>query len=264
MRCVFEASNAVEAHMVLHMLEQSDIVGRIEGEHLPGALGELPAMRLVRVVVEEPDFERARSIIAEWEKPLPQDAPSPDAAPRMPAAAKTAAVFLFGAIVGGGGVFWVLNSPVSERGADYNGDGRLDETFFYHGSLLSRIEQDRNGDGRVDGIVENDLRGMMRRYRSDDDFDGSFEGTTSYRNGQPILYEYDRNGDGLADVRYLFADGVAHSTEYLDAHSGSVVKREYFKGRRLLRDEFDTDRDGTLETHRTYDELAEIVSTSRE
>jgi len=67
MRTVFEASNAVEAHMILHLLQQSGIEGRVDGEHLLGAMGELPAMGLVRVVVDDNDVRRAKQVIADWE-----------------------------------------------------------------------------------------------------------------------------------------------------------------------------------------------------
>jgi len=68
MKKVYDAASGVDAHIVLHMLEQAGIAGRIDGEYLTGAMGELPLSGLVRVMVEEPDVERARSIIAKWEK----------------------------------------------------------------------------------------------------------------------------------------------------------------------------------------------------
>jgi hypothetical protein len=68
MQKVYDAASGIDAHIVLHMLEQAGIAGRIDGEFLTGAMGELPASGLVRVLVEEPDAERARSIIAEWER----------------------------------------------------------------------------------------------------------------------------------------------------------------------------------------------------
>jgi hypothetical protein len=73
MKCAYEAANGVEAHMVANMLEQHRIDTRIDGEHLASGIGELPAMGLVRVMVDEDRFARAREIIHEWEKASPQD-----------------------------------------------------------------------------------------------------------------------------------------------------------------------------------------------
>lgn len=38
MKVVYQASNAVEAHMILHLLEQQGLAGRIDGEYLQEAL----------------------------------------------------------------------------------------------------------------------------------------------------------------------------------------------------------------------------------
>lgn len=48
MRSVFEASSGLEAHMILNLLDQRGISGRIEGEYLQGG-GELQAMGFVHV-----------------------------------------------------------------------------------------------------------------------------------------------------------------------------------------------------------------------
>ncbi|HYM34657.1 MAG TPA: DUF2007 domain-containing protein, partial [Steroidobacteraceae bacterium] len=73
MKCVYEAANGVEAHMVANMLEQHGIKTRIDGEYLTSGVGELPAAGLVRVMAEERDFDRARAIIRDWEKKSPPD-----------------------------------------------------------------------------------------------------------------------------------------------------------------------------------------------
>ncbi|MBU1424166.1 MAG: DUF2007 domain-containing protein [Gammaproteobacteria bacterium] len=73
MKSVFEASNGLDAHMVLNLLEQRGISGRIEGEYLQGGIGELQAMGFVRVLVGEEDYAAARQIIGEWETLQPPD-----------------------------------------------------------------------------------------------------------------------------------------------------------------------------------------------
>ena len=52
MEVVFSADNGFEAHNILNLLNQAGIAGRVEGELLQGAFGELPpAIGMVRVLV---------------------------------------------------------------------------------------------------------------------------------------------------------------------------------------------------------------------
>jgi hypothetical protein len=67
MKCVYEASIALDAYMVFNLLLQEGIHGRVDGEHLAGGVGELQAMNLVRVMVDAEDYDRAMKIIQEWE-----------------------------------------------------------------------------------------------------------------------------------------------------------------------------------------------------
>ena len=65
---VYEASSGLEAHMVANLLEQAGIVVHIDGEYLQGGMGILPAMDMVRVLVNEEDMDRARKVIDDWDK----------------------------------------------------------------------------------------------------------------------------------------------------------------------------------------------------
>ena len=78
MKCAYEAANGVEAHMIANLFEQQHIHARIDGEHLTSGIGELPAVGLVRVMVNADDYERAREIIGEWERssPVVENSPS--------------------------------------------------------------------------------------------------------------------------------------------------------------------------------------------
>ena len=67
MKSVYEASTALDAHMILNLLEQEGIKGRVDGEYLPGAVGEIQAINLVRVMVDVSDYEKAGQIINDWE-----------------------------------------------------------------------------------------------------------------------------------------------------------------------------------------------------
>ena len=68
MRRVFQAANHIQAHMVMHVLEQAGVHALVQGEYLQSGAGELPLGNLVGVAVADEDVEIARQIISEWEK----------------------------------------------------------------------------------------------------------------------------------------------------------------------------------------------------
>lgn len=104
MKCVYEASSGLDAHMVLNLLEQHGIAGRIEGEYLQGGIGELSAMGFVRVLVAEEDHARAKQIIGEWEAIQPPDEePKPETGTSI--ALRT---FISGLFVGALLMYWIL------------------------------------------------------------------------------------------------------------------------------------------------------------
>ena len=67
MKTVFDASSNIEAHLVMHQLQQAGIAAKIQGEYLQGGVGELPAAGNVRVQVPDEDVETARQVIADWD-----------------------------------------------------------------------------------------------------------------------------------------------------------------------------------------------------
>jgi hypothetical protein len=67
MKSVYEAGHSVDAHMILHLLEQVGLKACVQGEYLLGAIGELPVNGLVRVMVNDEDYQEAREIIEAWE-----------------------------------------------------------------------------------------------------------------------------------------------------------------------------------------------------
>ena len=66
MKRVYQAANSVEAHMIVHLLEQAGVEAHVQGEHLQSGAGELP-LGLVAVAVPDEDADKARAIINEWE-----------------------------------------------------------------------------------------------------------------------------------------------------------------------------------------------------
>jgi len=73
MKTLYEAANAIEAHMLVDLLKQEGLHAHIHGEHLQGAMGELPAAGLVRLVIDEADHARARTLIERWESLQPAE-----------------------------------------------------------------------------------------------------------------------------------------------------------------------------------------------
>ena len=67
MKTVYEASNSLEGHMIANLLEQADIYARVDGDFLQGGVGELQAFGLVKVRVNEEEYDRAREIVRQWE-----------------------------------------------------------------------------------------------------------------------------------------------------------------------------------------------------
>jgi len=64
---VYEADGSVEAHLMKNMLAQANIESYIHGESLTGGIGDLQTMGLVRVMVDEKDYDIAHEIIQDWE-----------------------------------------------------------------------------------------------------------------------------------------------------------------------------------------------------
>lgn len=104
MKSVYEASTGLDAHMILNLLEQRRISGRIEGEYLQGGIGELAAMGFVRVLVADEDYAEARQIISEWEAIQP---PEEKAEPET-GTSIAMRIFITGVFVGAVVMYWLM------------------------------------------------------------------------------------------------------------------------------------------------------------
>ena len=67
MQVVYEPNNIIDAHLIKGLLESEGIQVYLRGEHLLGGMGELPAIGLLAIMVEEADWARARAIVKDWE-----------------------------------------------------------------------------------------------------------------------------------------------------------------------------------------------------
>ncbi len=128
MRTLYQAANAVEAHMILHLLKQHGITGHVLGEHLQGAVGELPAAGLVRVTVDEADHDRGRALIQEWEASMPADAPDNTGKSHMRDAPHGRSggwkMLLLGLSIGIAGTYGFMRTPDKLSHGDAQGDGQ--------------------------------------------------------------------------------------------------------------------------------------------
>jgi len=77
MRRIYEPENLLEAEMLLGMLANEGITARLVGEHLLGAIGELPVAGLLGLLVQDDLAQQASELIAAYNEaqPLPGDAP---------------------------------------------------------------------------------------------------------------------------------------------------------------------------------------------
>lgn len=70
---VYTASNSIQAHLVKILLQGEGIQSHVSGDYLQGAMGELPVLGMMEVMVEDTDLQRAKNIIQEWENNDDQD-----------------------------------------------------------------------------------------------------------------------------------------------------------------------------------------------
>jgi len=260
MRTLYQAASAIEAHMLLDLLKQQGLSAEIHGEHLQGAIGELPAAGLVRLVIDEADYATARALIERWESAQPAEVAKP--APR--AGARSWPRFIVGVLVGVGVTWAFYRSPVTTEGIDHNRDGLLDETWTYAASgTLLKAEADRNLDGKIDYIAQYDRRGVIESAEADDNFDGVFETRMRFRDGNVELYEVDTDGDGIADRRSHYASGVIATTDIINPTTGLPLRVEYYRLGVLIKADVDTDKDGVLDTRFFYTPLGEVASSEK-
>jgi len=71
MKIVYHAHHALDAYVVKNLLETEGIAAFVQGEHLQGGIGELAAMDLVKVSVNDQDVPNARALIEAWESSQP-------------------------------------------------------------------------------------------------------------------------------------------------------------------------------------------------
>jgi hypothetical protein len=77
-KIVYRAENIIDANLVKNALEHEGIPAYVSGQYLTGAVGELPPMALVNVMVAEVDWPRAREIAERIDADLAERRSSPE------------------------------------------------------------------------------------------------------------------------------------------------------------------------------------------
>ncbi|MGX5220593.1 MULTISPECIES: putative signal transducing protein [Pseudomonas] len=77
MQRIYEPQDLIEAELLLGMLASEGIEAFISGQHLAGAVGELPASGLLGLMVNDRQAGKARELITAYNgaQPLPGDEP---------------------------------------------------------------------------------------------------------------------------------------------------------------------------------------------
>jgi len=259
MKLVFEAQNSLEAHMILNLLEGAGLHGSINGELLQGAMGELPASGVVSVVVEDKDYWAAREVVVNWERQQVLDGLTDESVAVGAGKLKNRfSAWLIGVLCGMTVMMAYFQSPVTNGGIDYNGDGRLDERWSFVDGRMIKTEMDSNFDGKIDSISRYDHKGLIKEADYDQNFDGVFETEFYFHNGSMIAQFSDTTGDGLMDLKVKLKHGVVETISFIDVETFKPIKIEYYDAFKLRSAEVDTDGDGVMDRLFEYDAIENV------
>lgn len=236
--------------MIANLLQQYEVPSQIEGEYLQGAVGELQAVNIVRVVVDDELSDKAKAIIHEWESSQPASTESVNI---VKTSSKFALGIFIGLFIGVASMFWAYNSPVTYNGIDYTGDGVNDEKWTYKDGRMARAEIDTNFDGKIDLVMEYDRKGLAEFAKADLNFDGVYETQYSYKDGNVDLQKSDYDGDGMKDYIVHYKYGLFDKVEIGTGKLSAARKLQSYKMNKLILSDYDSDGDGVYETHHEYD-----------
>jgi len=64
---IYEAANGAQAKLILDLLTYANLKARIDGEYLQGGISSLQTNGLVKVMINESDYQQGKEIINQWE-----------------------------------------------------------------------------------------------------------------------------------------------------------------------------------------------------
>lgn len=251
---IYTASNTIEAHMVLDLLEQAEIKGIIKDEHLQG-LERLDSGGFVDIYVDEDNANNATKIIADMESRQPKKE-----APRRLKAKNNPFKYLFIGFMAGSMVVAIyFYTPYVVQKFDSNHDGKADRKNVSFANRLSKSTYDRNFDGKVDLVYKYKWENELNSAESDDDFDGIFETFLKFSNGNISWSESDTTGDGFKDYRNEYINGILNKAIFYDPKTKKPVKVQNYKGQKLISAQLDTNGDGILNQKIEYNSIEEAT-----
>jgi Putative prokaryotic signal transducing protein len=264
MKNLYEASNAIEAHMIRDLLKQEGLTAYIRGEYLQGAVGEIPASGLVRLEIDESEYEQAREFVMRWDAAQPAVIPEKIALSKEKRRTNTLIGFLLGLTLGTVACYAFFKAPVSSTGFDHDRNGVLDEKWTVSpAGVTLKYEMDRNLDGKIDSITLFNNQSKAISNESDDDFNGTFETKSRFKGANIEFIESDTDGDGSPNLRFFFVHGIISTMTYMNPATGLPVRVEYYKLNNVIKAEIDTNNDGVLDTIENYNMLLQIISTEK-
>lgn len=79
MQRIHEPADLMEAQMLISMLRSEGVAVYLQGADLVGGMGELPALGLLGLMVEDEHAQRARELITAYQQatPIVDDGPDP-------------------------------------------------------------------------------------------------------------------------------------------------------------------------------------------
>ena len=77
MQRIYEPQDVMEGELLLGMLASEGIAAYLTGQHLAGAAGDLPALSLLGLMVDDDQAHSARELIAAYNaaQPMPEEGP---------------------------------------------------------------------------------------------------------------------------------------------------------------------------------------------
>jgi len=160
---------------------------------------------------------------------------------------------------------------------DRNRDGRPDRWVYTEADGGRRELLDENADGRADLVRRFDAENRLLSTEEDLDFDGRYEVTTQYRdgertrrfedtdadgrpdrwtffaNGEVRSIEEDRDGDGFRDLISSYTNGELEEQQEDRNGDGQPDRLERFRGGETTEVHEDLDGDGSLDVASYYE-----------
>jgi hypothetical protein len=130
---------------------------------------------------------------------------------------------------------------------DLNKDGKPDVWHLYNGDVETCKIDDFDHDGRKDWLVAYDAQHQPVYKKADIDYDGKYDLTEVYDNGQVSEVERDSDFDGKLDVKEVYTTGVLSSVRRDRNGDGRPDQWEQYVSGEIAAITYDDDFDGKVD-----------------